>query len=719
MESRDFAPPHHLLTERSALVHSAASRLAPNGHGSMQHPAHFQPGKYYSSHLSMAPHSGASFMGSFLASSLGSPPPHPPHPSGPAASPSSPSYRAGAHSGASSIWFPHSHEGYPSYSGSLASPFLPMSPLDHHSNGLYGQHRFYDTQKDHFYLRGLPPQPPLLSTNHSLTPLSRAAPGHPLGSCSRETDSGGGGPQKSTKDMADKAVSSGSKERSSSKERHQDNKDKPLLVSGASSSHHQPYPPHPALLPHLAPHSRDEERHKDFRDFDAANQGIKHMNACKLTACSGGEKGRVLSSCGGAGGAAAGGNRRCSKDEPGCSEMRISESSSSSECIRKGAVAAILAPPPPPSVSSYPMAPPPPPHALHIGSSMTGSWLHHTHHPDFYCPPAPLSLVPSKDPAPVSGASREAKVSAPTYVPLGDIPVPDCRGAGGGGRKADDKSGELYENPAYLQLSSCQRKEKSQQQLDHSKADKTADVNQQHFHKHVSSQSCQSSLQSCSLVPPSPCKEVEVLGDAYRPSLPTESQGSSTGAGLSSDSTPPSRDCCVSGPQTDGRSNSGPAVQRQGQKVARIRHQQHSSSDERGRDEGQTALSWGAHGGHQEEPRKGSHHASTNSTEEREVHHRAPNTDPSKPHPQSRSSSHSTESDGSAIKTLMNYSSQQPLLLPQRSPFGGLGCMKQGADRSEKGDRGGKGNTSPQESLKQMLPPRRGSVNEGLSLIHI
>lgn len=37
--------------------------------------------------------------------------------------------------------------GYPSYSGSLASPFLPMSPLDHHSNSLYGQHRFYETPK--------------------------------------------------------------------------------------------------------------------------------------------------------------------------------------------------------------------------------------------------------------------------------------------------------------------------------------------------------------------------------------------------------------------------------------------------------------------------------------------------------------------------------------------------------------------------------------------
>lgn len=39
--------------------------------------------------------------------------------------------------------------GYPRFSGSLAHTFLPMSHLDHHANGgvLYGQHRFYDTQK--------------------------------------------------------------------------------------------------------------------------------------------------------------------------------------------------------------------------------------------------------------------------------------------------------------------------------------------------------------------------------------------------------------------------------------------------------------------------------------------------------------------------------------------------------------------------------------------
>lgn len=55
--------------------------------------------------------SSASFMGTFLASGLGSPPSHPPHPSRPSSSPSSPSFRGGPHSSASQIWFPHSHEG--------------------------------------------------------------------------------------------------------------------------------------------------------------------------------------------------------------------------------------------------------------------------------------------------------------------------------------------------------------------------------------------------------------------------------------------------------------------------------------------------------------------------------------------------------------------------------------------------------------------------------
>uniref|UniRef100_UPI0037E799F9 BAH and coiled-coil domain-containing protein 1 n=1 Tax=Semicossyphus pulcher TaxID=241346 RepID=UPI0037E799F9 len=778
MESRDFAPPHHLLTERSALVHSAASRMAQGGHGSVQHPAHFQPGKYFSSHLSMAPHSGASFMGSFLASSLGSPPSHPAHPSGPAASPSSPSYRAGPHSRASPIWFPHSHEGYPSYSGSLASPFLPMSPLDHHSNGLYGQHRFYETQKDHFYLRGLPPQPPLLSTSHSLPPLSRTAPGHPLGSCSRETDNGGGG-GKSNKDVGEKGASSVSKmkERSSSKERHQESKDKQHQLhhhhlhqtnpaATPSGHHHQAYPhPHHALLPHLTPQGREEEqrhsleRHKEYRDTDSGNQDAKHMSACKLSSGSAAETGSggkvgALSSCsgGGAGRPPTGSGRRCSKDGPINGEMRISESSASSnECMRRGAAAvpAILAPPTPHSVPSYsmppPPPPPPPPHALHMGSTVAGGWLHPAHHhphPEFYCPPAPLTLTPSKDPSSTSGGSgREAKVIGPTYVPsvgpLGDLAATDCRGAGGGGRKGDDKSGEgSYESPSnhLSRLSSCQKKDKSQQhqqQLGYGKADKPPDWSQQsqHLHKPSSNLSSQSELRSCSLDTSSSFRDVEVVDDIYRPSLPLDAQGTHTGAGQGTSknspdtSTPPFRDCSQSGPHPDRRVGSGPAAHREGQKVARIRHQQHSShgasTEERGRDGGPAAPSWGAQGGYQEEQRKGSHHASVGNGEVRGLSNRAPNSDHSQPHSQppplqSRSSSHATEGEGSAMKNLMNYSSQQPLLLPQRGPFGGLGCLKQGGERSEKGDRGGaKSNTSPQDPPKQSLPPRRGSTNEG------
>lgn len=58
MEGRDFAAPAHLLSERGALVHRAASRIASTGHSSVQHAGHFPPGKYYPSHIPMAPHSG-------------------------------------------------------------------------------------------------------------------------------------------------------------------------------------------------------------------------------------------------------------------------------------------------------------------------------------------------------------------------------------------------------------------------------------------------------------------------------------------------------------------------------------------------------------------------------------------------------------------------------------------------------------------------------------
>lgn len=556
------------------------------------------------------------------------------------------------------------------------------------------------------------------------------------------------------------------KERSSSKERHQEGKDKQhqLLHPHQSnpaitpSGHlHQAYPHH-ALLSHLTQQGREEdhrhslERLKEYRDSDSGSHETKHMSACKLSSgataeTDSGGKGGVLSSCSGGGVSRppSGGGRRCSKDEPINGEMKISESSSSTnECMRRGAAAvtAILAPPTPQSVASYSMPPPPPPHALHMGSTVAGGWLQHAHHhphPEFYCPPAPLTLTPSKDPASThGGSSREAKVIGPTYVPsvgpLGDLAVTDCRGAGGGGRKGEDKSGEgLYESTSHHlnRLSSCQKKDKSQpHQLGYGKADKPPDWSHQsqHFHKPSSNLSSQPELRSCSQETSSSSRDVEIVDSVYRPSIPQDAQVTHRGTGQGTPkngperSTPPFRDCSHSGPDPDGRVGSG--AQREGQKVARIRHQQHAShganTEERSRDGvSQIALSLGTRGGYQEDQRKGSNHTSGINGETRGPGNRAPTTDNIQTHsqlppPLSRSASHTSEGEGSAMKNLMNYSSQQPLLLPQRGPFGGLGCLKQSGERSEKGDRGGaKSSTSLQDPPKQSLPPRKGSTNEG------
>ncbi|RMB95237.1 hypothetical protein DUI87_28224 [Hirundo rustica rustica] len=173
MDGRDFAPPPRLLSERGSLGHRhGTGRVAGSAHGAVQPPGHFQPTKYFPAPISMATHTAgsslmgsappSSFMGGFLSGSLGSGGPS--HPAGPTASPPEPAF-CGPHSGTSQIWFSHSHEapGYPRFSGSLASTFLPMGHLDHHGNGnvLYGQHRFYESQKG----------------SHGFPGIARAAPG--------------------------------------------------------------------------------------------------------------------------------------------------------------------------------------------------------------------------------------------------------------------------------------------------------------------------------------------------------------------------------------------------------------------------------------------------------------------------------------------------------------------------------------------------------------
>uniref|UniRef100_A0A8C1BNN1 BAH domain and coiled-coil containing 1b n=1 Tax=Cyprinus carpio carpio TaxID=630221 RepID=A0A8C1BNN1_CYPCA len=764
MEGRDFAPPPHLLTERGALVHRGASRITPAGHTTVQHPGHFQPGKYYTSHIPMPPHSGsglignssASFMGTFLASSLGSPPSHS---SGPPSSPSSPSYRSGPHSTApSQIWFPHSHEGYPRFSGSLAPTFLPMSPLDHHGNSsvLYGQHCFYDSQKD-FYLRSLPSQPHLLSTNHSLPPLSRTAPAHSLDSCSREREPGSTAAQKSSKEIgvAERRVAPGGKEKEKSKQESKQDRHH----HGPSTLHHQHQHQH---HPQHQPQGLEEDfRHKD---------DPKHLSSCLLSTKTqnGSDPGATtrgsLPSCVGPGASVLGTGRQTSGEGHCCKEgvsgeMRISEPPS--DCLRHSAMMGHVHPVP------YSMPPP-----LGLGSAMGGSWLHPSHphhphphhpHPDLFCPPppAPLTMPTAQE----KSFGRDSEVTGPTFVPSvgpqGDktsgpfrLGNPHCRGVGGGMVAVGGSAGKETKTPERSSSgsqaatllpppSSCQRIS-SQQQHGYGKADKSPDwppgphshtnevQHSQNQHPHTA--------RSCSL-------DSSEESDAFRPSLPQGTKGGHQAKSSIYASTPPFQDCSHSGPSNRASSEGKGAkdvectLQRNSQRVARIRHQQHNNrantggqgpelepgngtQDKRKMDMESTSQGYSGHQtgtytssevrGHptrlDEEPHKAYNSLGAAS----QTSHGDQGPLPSLTAPQEATMGPQGP-ETNAMRSLMKYSSQQPLLFSQKSPFGGLGCLKQRtvtgerSERNERNDKSGSGLSCALQEVKQTLPPRRAS----------
>ncbi|KAL4612909.1 BAH and coiled-coil domain-containing protein 1 [Arapaima gigas] len=776
MEGRDFAPPAHLLSERGALVHRAASRIAPGGPGPVQPPhGPFQPGKYYPPTIHMAPHSGgglmgnssASFMGTFLASGLGSPPSHPPHPSGPPSSPPSPSFRGGPHSGTSQIWFPHSHEapGYPRFSGSLAPTFLPMSHLDHHGNSsvLYGQHRFYDPQKDNFYLRSLPSQPPLLSANHSFPAISRATPGHPLGSCSRERDSSSsGGPHKGLKEGGVErgvVLLAKDKDRPNSKQETKDRASQSLQLASQPHphlphQHHQQHhpDPHPQHLQHVSSlveeASRPLGRHKapvgaEYKD-NALARG-KHLSACLLTAKlhngdSGASSKGPLSGCGGGGtqgqhGGMGVGSGRCTKDGV-LGEKRASEHPA--DCLERGQVlhhaVSYSMPPPlagganPGGFHCLPLHPSHPhPHHPHHPHHH-----HHHHHPDFYCspPPAPLPAPPMHDKGLVSSGGHDFKVTGPTFVPsVGQITDkgsgpfqlgnPDCRGVpgGGGGGASKDKSVEKGGNNSGSGTpSSCQRKQ--QQQSSYGKVDKTPDWLPSHHNESV--QQPRSRSRDCA-------NGADI--DIFRASLP---QGAKSGPYLG---TAPYRDCSQGDLIPGARSQEGKGggssgaggcmVPRDGQKVARIRHQQHSRAESgldgpgAKRKPEVVSLVYGSGSQQQVAPPPlpplaawpvRSHQIQL------EEEQRKTYTDPfggggdQQPEQQPGMGPQDVQTpqdEGSAMKSLLQYSSQQqPLLLSHKSAFGGLGCLESGAGA-------GTGNSCVLQESKHTLPPRKVAPTDG------
>uniref|UniRef100_A0A096LRC2 BAH domain and coiled-coil containing 1a n=1 Tax=Poecilia formosa TaxID=48698 RepID=A0A096LRC2_POEFO len=742
MEGRDFAAPAHLLSERGALVHRAASRIAPSGHSSVQHAGHFPPGKYYPSHIPMAPHSEISSRITFslqnkvwLFNFALTPndeikvkhlKPLPP------SSPSSPSFRGGPHSSASQIWFPHSHEGpgYPRFSGSLAHTFLPMSHLDHHANSgvLYGQHRFYDTQKENFYLRGLPSQPSLISANHGLPSMSRTGSGHSQGSCSRDRDPGlGAGIHKGLKEgsvergvvpVKDKERSSGKQDAKERQQQQHQNHQTPQTTHHHHSHTHQQqshYPQHPLPL--------DKDHHQNMsKPLSACLHNGKMPNGDPGTTA----RSKVsLPSCGGEGtglrsmvdGGSSQGrhigsnvNGRCTK-EGVSGEMRISEQPS--DCLERGQA---------PLHHSLPYSVPPP---LHMGSA-AGGGFHCLQH--FFCPPppAPLANPASQDRGTIS-VGREPKVTGPTFVPsvadLGDksngpfqLGNPDCQGVGnGGGSTSKDKA---IEKGGSGHHSNWQRK---QQQKDRevSRLDAV-------------SPSTRSALTASSATPTA---------------TPSLSQGPKAGHSVPhSVNSSPYRDCSHQGPPPNssplGNKNMGQhagagaahtsggscSLQREGQKVARIRHQQHgrpgpdapspaelnqSNNQELKRKMDMSPYGYNNNSGqhhHQQPPvppwgMRPPHHMSQPEEEQRRSYMELGGSGGQHSQRQQQQQQQGLglpPGESSAMKSLLKYSNQQqPLLLSQKSPFGGLGSLKSGPS----------GGSCALQGNKQTLPSRKGPAD--------
>nr|XP_055039716.1 BAH and coiled-coil domain-containing protein 1 [Misgurnus anguillicaudatus] len=797
MEARDFSAQAHLLSERATLVPRAASRISSGGHGPVQHAPHFPPGKYYPSHLPMTAHSGsglmgnssASFMGTFLASSLGSPPSHPPHPSRPPSSPSSPPYRGGPHSSTSQIWFPHSHEavpGYPRFSGSLAHTFLPISHLDHHANSgvLYGQHRFYDTQKENFYIRSLPSQPSLISANQNIQPMSRAGPGQPQGSCSRDRDVGSGvSLHKGLKDTSiDRGVVTDSKDKDRPSNK-QDSKDR------HHHSHHQLPHHHPNQpLLHLQHSVSMEEMngHKTTLPLgykDHSQSMAKPLSACLLNGKiqNGDHETRAKGSMATCGGDGAGrgnvgsngvqsrhirgsSNGRCSK-EAVSGEMRISEQPPTDCLERSQSLQHSLPYSVPPSLSMGPSGGGGHPggfHCLqfHPGDPHHSLHNHHSHHhSEVFCPPPAASVGPHSlhNKGINNGGCRDPKRTGATFLPsdchigekTGD-PFQvgsECQRLGGGENSVKENGMEKTGNGGnHRNWPRKPQQPPNQQQPPYRKAEKAPDWMHSHHH-HQQHQHQQGHSQQHQTVRSHSADCINNI----ETEIPLTNQSISNSQ--------PYRDCSHSRPPTipsplagknmvqhasGGHGNC--SMQRDGQKVARIRHQQHIRA---GPDTAVADLT--PANGNQDMKRKmemspygynnnAQHHPHQQSAVvpwPMQPHHMHPEEDQQKAYMESNSAAnnrpptqqhhhHQTAGMGhpplphqpapsqnqqevtslqvqnSAMKNLLKYSNQQPLLLSQKSPFGGLGSLKTGSN----------GTTCSLQGGKQTLLSRKGQSHE-------
>lgn len=442
---------------------------------------------------------------------------------------------------------------------------------------------------------------------------------------------------------------------------------------------------------------------------------------------------------------------------------------------------------------------------------------HTHHHPDFFCPPPPAPLTNPSPHERGGGGGRDPKVTGPTFIPsvggghLGDkssgqpfqMGTPtDCQGLVGGGGSAKDKAMEKSGGGA--PPSNWHRKQ--QQQHPYRKAEKAPDwMQQQSHHHHPQQPQPQQTQQPQQPLPQQPqpqqpqpqqhqpqqhqavrSRSVECINsvgvdttDVFRPSLP---QGAKAGHSLPhSVNTSPYRDCSLPGPLPNasplgGRGGAGGgagggscSLQRDGQKVARIRHQQHGGpgpdvpAPELNQSKNQNQdlnrkleMEMSPYGysnsgqGQQHHPQQPPvppwamrpHHVHPAEEEQQRKAYMEslsggrqqpqqqpgqgmglpphPSPQPQPPPPPAPSQQHQdpqvasqAQEESSAMKSLLKYSTQQPLLLSQKSPFGGLGSLKSGGPGGPGGGAPGVSCTLQGSKQQQALPTRKGPANDG------
>lgn len=526
--------------------------------------------------------------------------------------------------------------------------------------------------------------------------------------------------------------------------------------------HHDPPPPSPHHHQHLRPQLPLDENLRQKAD-------PKHLSTCLLsTKTQNGPhtgtavRGSSLPTCVGPGalslgtGPKVGGGNICCKEVSG--EMRISEPPS--DCLRHSAMLGHTHP------VQYAMPPP-----LGLGSAVGGTWPHPIHphhhhphhpHPELYCPPAPLTMSSSQDKSLAPGAGRDRKVTGPTFVPsvgsLGDkssgsfqLGNPHCLrgiaaevgGEGIGKAKVSEKTSNgsrvaLPPEPPLSNPSTCHKKSSHQQQQNvYGKAGKGPDwplgphshlpQQVQHGHDHQPHSNLPNHSYS------SEAAENSSETDAYQPSLPQGAKDGCQAKTSSYASTPPFRDCLHLGSpnkilsESKNSNVSGCALQRDSQRIARVHHHQQNSKtgiqdqnsdlgpsngfrDRRKQDvdiaaqvytDHQAGSSWEVRR-QQSQPDRERRKAYDSCTGDQGSHPPFPaNQQPSIcPH----------EPENSAMKNLLKYSNQQPHLLSQKSSFGGLGSLKQGAvngDKNDRSERNRGGASCALQEGKQALPSRR------------